>query len=133
MVELFSSDWMKAYMDAWNGEPALADELERINFTAVIGYGVQEEEVPSVVLVVSQGRITSIGPYNGESLDWDLRATPEQWEQWMSKTPNLMGLGLAYTQRKLRFRSGNYASMIKDPRMAGPFVKSFDIMRRAMV
>lgn len=133
MAELFSSDWMKAYMDAWNSEPSLADELERIDFSAVIGYGLDGEGVPSVVFVVSQGRITSIGPYNGESLNWDLRAPAELWEQWMEKTPNLMRLGLAYTQRKLRFRTGDYAAMVKDPRMAGPFVKSFDVMRRAMV
>ena len=131
MAELFSSDWMKAYMDAWNGEPSLADELETINFSAVIGYGIDGDSAPKVVFVVSEGRITSIGPYNGESMNWDLRATAEQWEKWMAKTPSLMGLGLAYTQRKLRFRTGDYAAMVKDPRMAGPFVKSFDIMRRA--
>ncbi|MBD3619690.1 MAG: SCP-2 sterol transfer family protein [Chromatiales bacterium] len=132
MAELFSADWMKAYMDAWNSDGALADELERINFNAVIGYGYDSDPAPSVVYVVNGGRITSIGPHNGETLNWDLRASPDQWAQWMAKPPSLMALALAYTQRKLRFRSGDYASMVKDPRMAGPFVKSFDVMRRAL-
>jgi len=132
MAELFSSDWMKAYMDTWNNEPTLADELERVNFNAVIGYGVEEETAPSVVYVVNQGRITSIGPHNGEALNWDLRASRDQWEQWMSKPPSLMALALAYTQRKLRFRTGDYAAMVKDPRLANSFVKSFDVMRRAL-
>ena len=132
MAELFSADWMKVYMDAWNSDSALSDELSRIGFNSVIGYGVEEEEAPRVVFVVSDGKITSIGPFNGETMNWDLRAKPEQWQEWMAKPPSLMGLGLAYTQRKLRFRSGDYAAMVKDPRMAGPFVRSFVVMRRAL-
>ena len=42
-----------------------------------------------------------------------------------------MGLGMAFTSRKMKFLVGDYGSMIKDPRMAGPFVKSFSVMARA--
>jgi hypothetical protein len=31
---------------------------------------------------------------------------------------------------KLKFLSGDFKSMIKDPRMAGPFVKSFALMKK---
>ncbi len=130
MAELFSADWMKAYMEAWNSEPELAGELEKIGFSSIIGYGYEDEDSPRSVIVVDNGKITSIGPYNGESLNWDLRATPKQWDDWMAKPPGLMALGLAYTSRKLKFSVGDYAAMVKDPRLAGPFVRSFGVMAR---
>ncbi len=42
----------------------------------------------------------------------------------------MMGLGMAYTGRKLKFEMGDYSAMVKDPRMAGPFIKSFAAMGR---
>jgi len=40
----------------------------------------------------------------------------------------MAGLGMAYATRKLKFQVGDYGAMIKDPRMAGPFIKSFSAM-----
>jgi hypothetical protein len=40
----------------------------------------------------------------------------------------MMGLSMAYMTRKLQFRVGDYTAMIKDPRMAKPFIKSFSVM-----
>jgi hypothetical protein len=37
---------------------------------------------------------------------------------------------MAATTGKLKFRKGDYGAMVKDPRMAGPFVKSFSVMGR---
>jgi hypothetical protein len=48
----------------------------------------------------------------------------------MEKGIGMMGLGMAYTARKLKFQVGDYMAMVKDPRMAGPFVKSFSVMGR---
>ena len=48
----------------------------------------------------------------------------------MTKEMGMMGLGAAYTTRKLKFANGDYKAMIKDPRMAGPFIKSFTVMGR---
>jgi hypothetical protein len=42
----------------------------------------------------------------------------------------MIALGMAYTSRKLIFNKGDYASMIKEPGLAGPFVKSFAAMGR---
>ena len=64
-------------------------------------------------------------------MNWDLRASMDNWSKWMSKPPGMMGLGMAYTSRKLKFNVGDYGAMIKDPRMAGPFIKSFSVMGRA--
>ncbi len=37
-------------------------------------------------------------------------------------------LGIAVATGKLKFEKGDFASMIKNPSMAGPFVKSFALM-----
>ncbi|EDN71774.1 hypothetical protein BGS_0839 [Beggiatoa sp. SS] len=42
----------------------------------------------------------------------------------------MASLGAAYVSGKLKFKTGDYGAMIKDPRMAGPFVKSFTVMGR---
>ena len=131
MAELFSEEWMKSYLDAWNNEPELSDALAKIDFDSVIAYGFDGEDNPRGVLVVQKGKAVSAGAYNGEELNWDLRASEENWKKWMGKPPGMMGLGMAYTSRKLKFNVGDYAAMIKDPRMAGPFIKSFTAMSKA--
>jgi hypothetical protein len=40
----------------------------------------------------------------------------------------MTGLGTAFAMGKLKFIVGDFKGMIKDPRMAGPFVKSFALM-----
>ena len=131
MADLFSDDWMKSFMEQWNAEPDLSDALAQIGFNSVIGYGFDGEDQPRGVLVVENGKASSAGAYNGENMNWDIRASAEQWQKWMSKPPGMMGLGMAFTSRKMKFLVGDYGSMIKDPRMAGPFVKSFSVMARA--
>ncbi|MDJ0890675.1 MAG: SCP-2 sterol transfer family protein, partial [Gammaproteobacteria bacterium] len=46
MAELFSEEWMKSFMEAWNGEPELAGALEKIGFNSVIAYGFDGEDAP---------------------------------------------------------------------------------------
>ena len=60
MAALFSEEWMNSYMEEWNKEPALSGELEKISFNSVIGYGFQDEEDPRGVLVVENGKATSV-------------------------------------------------------------------------
>ena len=131
MAELFSDEWMKGFMEAWNNEPELADALAKIDFNSVIAYGFDGEDKPRGVLTVQGGKAVSAGAFNGEDVNWDLRASEDQWKKWMRKPPGMMGLGMAYTSRKLKFNVGDYAAMIKDPRMAGPFIKSFTAMSKA--
>ena len=131
MADLFSSEWMNSFKEQWNAEPDLSDALAKINFNSVIGYGFEGEDTPRGVLVVENGKATSGEIYNGQTLSWDLRASFDNWNKWMAKPPGMMGLGMAYTSRKLKFKVGDYAAMIKDPRMATPFIKSFTVMGRA--
>lgn len=130
MTELFSPEWMQAFGQQWNEEPDLADALAKIHFHSVIGYGFENDPDPMGVLTVEKGRVISAGKYEGQKLNWDLRADREHWQQWKMKGLNMMGLSMAYMSRKLQFRVGDYAAMIKDPRMAGPFIKSFAVMSR---
>ena len=128
MTQLFSTEWMQAYGQKWNAESGLADALAKIQFNSVIGYGFQDEPTPKGVLKIVNGRVVAAGTYNGETLNWDLRADSEHWQRWLAKGLNMMGLSMAYMTRKLQFQVGDYAAMIKDPRMAGPFIKSFAVM-----
>jgi hypothetical protein len=128
MAELFSEEWMATYKDKWNGEPELADALKAIGFNTTIAYGFDGEDQPRGVIKVEDGYVTEAGPFNGQTVNWDLRATPDNWSKWMQKPPGMMGLGMAYTSRKLKFNVGDYGAMVKDPRMAGPFIKSFSVM-----
>ena len=128
MADLFSDDWMKGYMDAWNNEPELADALAEINFSSVIGYGFQGDDTPAGVMTVENGKVVSAGAYDGETLNWDIRAKPDNWNKWLSKGIGMAGLGMAYTTGKMKFVVGDYSAMLKDPRMAGPFIKSFSVM-----
>lgn len=130
MADLFSSEWMQTFGEQWNAEPELADALAKIHFNSVIGYGFEGDSIPTGVLTVEDGRVVSAGAYDGQKLNWDLRADRQHWEQWKTKGLNMMGLSMAYVSRKLQFRVGDYTAMIKDPRMAGPFIKSFAVMSR---
>jgi hypothetical protein len=131
MADMFSDEWMKSFAEQWNGEPELSDALAQIGFNSTIGYGFDGDDAPTGVIVVENGKATSAGTYNGEELSWDLRASSDNWDKWMKKGIGMMGLGVAYTTRKLKFNVGDYAAMVKDPRMAGPFIKSFSVMGRA--
>ena len=130
MADLFSAEWMQAFGKQWNAEPELADALAKIHFNSAIAYGFVDDPKPMGVLVVQEGRVVSAGSYQGENLNWDLRADHDHWQQWKTKGLNMMGLGMAYMSRKLQFRVGDYTAMIKDPRMATPFIKSFAVMSR---
>lgn len=130
MADLFSDEWMKAYMDNWNAEPELSDALAQIGFNSVIGYGFDGDDQPKGVLIVENGKASAAGAYEGQDMNWDIRASEDQWRKWMAKPPGMMGLGMAFTSRKMKFVVGDYTAMVKDPRMAGPFIKSFSVMGR---
>lgn len=131
MSNMFSAEWMESFKDAWNSTPGLADALSEIGFNSVIGYGFPDDDKPVGVLTVENGKAVSGGAYNGETLNWDLRAKDAQWQKWMSKPPGMAGLGMAFTTGKIKFKVGDYGAMLKDPRMAGPFIKSFSAMGSA--
>jgi hypothetical protein len=128
---LFSQEWFESYKNAWNADTELTSALAKIGFNSVIAYGLEGEPAPRGFLRIENGSATEGALFNGETINWDLRASVETWQKWMVKPPGMMGLGTAYTTRKLKFVVGDYGAMIKDPRMAGPFIKSFSAMSAA--
>lgn len=128
MSELFSGEWMAGFMTAWNAEPDLSDALAKINFNSVIGYGFPGADNPVGVLTVENGKAVAGEAYNGQELNWDIRCKDAHWNKWMRKPPGMAGLGMAFTTGKMKFQIGDYFAMIKDPRMAMPFIKSFSVM-----
>jgi hypothetical protein len=131
MAELFSEEWMQSFMAQWNAEPELSSALAEISFNSVIGYGFPDDDDPVGVITIENGEAVAAGAYTGQTLNWDLRATVDQWTKWMQKPPGMMGLGTAFATNKIKFKIGDYSAMVKDPRMAGPFIKSFSVMGRA--
>ena len=130
MTNLFSSEWMQVYLAKWNAEPELADALAKIHFNSTIGYGFKSDAQPKGVLLIENGRAVYASAYTGQSLNWDLRADPNDWQKWLTHGLNMLGLSGAYMSNKLKFVVGDYTSMIKDPRMVGPFIKSFAVMAK---
>ena len=130
MASLFSDKWMQKLMEQWNKSPELANELSIIGFNSTIAYGFDDEDQPRGVLVVEKGKAVSATIFADQELNWDIRASKTNWKKWLSNPPSMMDMGMAYTSHKLKFNKGDYTTMIKDPRMAGPFVKSFVVMGR---
>ena len=128
MAELFSDEWMKSLMEEWNNEPEVKEKLAEIGFNSVITCGFKDEGEPRGVFVVENGECVRAGDYDGEKPDWDMRANKKDWMKWMDKGIGMAGLGMAFTTGKLKFIEGDYKGMLKDPRMAGPFIKSFGLM-----
>jgi putative sterol carrier protein len=128
MAALFSDEWMNALKDAWNSDPEVKGRLEEIGFNSVITCGFKDEPAPRGVFVVENGTCVRAGDYDGSDPDWDMRATPDNWRKWAEDGIGMAGLGTAFAMGKLKFMKGDFAAMIKDPRMAGPFVKSFALM-----
>lgn len=127
-MELFGADWMSAYQQQWNEAPDVAGALADAGFSTTIGVGFPADPEPKAYVRVEHGRIVYAGAYDGGELQWDMRAHPEQWEKWRDSPPGMVGLGSAVALGRLKFFAGDYATMIKNPALAGPFVRSFGLM-----
>ena len=128
MAVLFSDEWMNQLKDAWNGSDEVSGKLAEIGFSSTIACGFKGDDQPTGIFVVEDGQCVRAGDYNGESVDWDMRADKKNWMKWIEKPLGMGSMGMAVTMGKLKFEAGDFAAMIKDPRMANPFVKSFALM-----
>jgi len=132
MADLFSDEWAQAFKDAWNADEEITTSLQRVGFNSVVAFGLPDDDVPSFIMTIQNGMVSSINAGNVDDIKWDIRATRDNWLSLIVKPPGLMKLGIAYTSRKLRFIKGDYATMIKDPSLAGAFVKSFALMGKVL-
>ncbi|MDR3392612.1 MAG: hypothetical protein P4L77_12855 [Sulfuriferula sp.] len=131
MEDLFSEAWAKRFSNKWNNNTEMVDQLAAANFDSVIAFGYLDYPVPEVILEITQGLITHTQPYAADSCpvaEWDLRAKPEQWAKWRGNGPGITGLGVAVASRQLQFVAGDYRKMIRQPLLAGPFLKFFTFL-----
>ena len=131
MEALFSEAWAKRFSNKWNDNTEMVEQLAAANFDSVIAFGYLDHPIPAVLIEITRGRITNTRPYEADSSltpEWDLRAKPEQWEKWRGNGPGITGLGVAVTSRQLQFVVGDYRRMIRQPLLAGPFLKFFSFL-----
>ncbi|MCU0569740.1 MAG: SCP-2 sterol transfer family protein [Oculatellaceae cyanobacterium Prado106] len=128
MTELFSVEWMESFAERWNQDPYLAQALSEIQFDSVIGYGFKHEEHPTGVVRVKQGKVILVETYQSQVLDWDLRASPDHWQAWIKRGVSFSALSAAYASKKLQFRVGDIALLLKNPVLAEAFLQAFTVM-----
>ena len=130
MADLFSNEWINKLKDAWNAEPEVSGKLAEIKYSTTIGAGFQDEATPKVYFVVKEGKAVDAGVYSGQKVDWDMRAKEDTWKDWQKEGVGLTGLTAALATGKLKFLAGDYVAMLKNPSMAGPFGKCFNLMQK---
>ncbi len=128
MSELFGETWMQAFALLWNTDPEITNALYEQRFNANIGYGLTEAPHPIGVLIIIQGKVKSAGLYQGQPLDWDVRASIEDWENWLNKGLGLARLGMMLVHKKLQFQTGDARKILRTPRLATAFLRTFDLM-----
>ncbi len=127
MEVLFTEGWTRRFTNKWNNSEVVP-QLAAANFNSLIALGYIDNEHPEVVMDIQNGLIVTAQQYNiagYNTFDWDLRAEPEQWMKWRGNGPGIGGLGVAIANHQLQFRAGDYRKMIRQPLLAGPFLKFF--------
>ena len=127
---MFNSQYMKKFQTLWNQDESIPSTLKSINFNANVGYGYQGKVNPETVLIIKDGTASEAKTYEGEELDWDIRCTEENWKYYMKNGMGMTTLASAYSMGWMKFLKGDYFSMIKNPSMIGPFIKSFELMSK---
>jgi len=128
MAKIFSDKWMQAFADLWNADKEMIEKLSEANFTSTIGFGCTDDETPVGIVEVENGKIIYAGDFKGQVLDWDMRADIEAWKEWLTDGFGFNKLGVSVSSGKLQFVSGDYRQMIRNPNMAGPFLRHFELM-----
>ena len=131
MEVIFSAAWAKRFSSKWNSSTEIVSQLAAAEFDSVVAFGYIDHPLPEVIFEINHGRIIHSDQYaSGTDLvpAWDLRANLAQWEKWRGNGPGISGLGVAVASRQLQFMVGDYRKMIRQPLLAGPFLKFFSFL-----
>jgi hypothetical protein len=129
MSQLFSAAWMAALKEEWNNSPQVYEPLQNAAFSSRIGYGFKGEPRARGFIFVENGKVVQAGAMDDEEqLDWDLRASPENWAAWIEHGFGLSKLGPAIATNSLEFAKGNYRQMIQNLSLSQPFLAHFKLM-----
>ncbi len=132
MADLFSSEWSQVFMETWNDDEEIISSLQRAGFNSVVAFGMLDTEEPAFIMTIRDGLVSSVNNAALDDIEWDIRASKENWLSFIIKPPGIMKLGIACSSRKLCFQKGDYVSMIRDPDLAVAFVKSFVLMGKVL-
>lgn len=128
MNQLFSEAWMLALKKAWNNTPQVYEPLQKASFNSRIGYGIKGEPNCRGMLSVVNGKVDYAGAMDDGELDWDLRASLDDWTTWIEHGFGLNKLGPAIATNALQFNKGNYRQMIQNLSLSQPFLHHFKLM-----
>ena len=101
MGTMFDKEWLTGFYTRWNSTPEMTEPLGQAKFHSLIAFGYKDEEHPRIAFKVENGKIvkaTLAHAADTRDFDWDLRATPEQWEAWRKQPLTIMSLGPAVAQ-----------------------------------
>ena len=130
MSRLFSDEWMKSFSDLWNADKEMVENLSEAGFNSIIGFGCTGDDKPVGIVEVRNGQVMYAGEYQGQKLDWDMRADVDAWKEWLTEGFGFDKLGVSVSTGKLSFIEGDYRQMIRHPNMARPFLRHFELMAR---
>jgi hypothetical protein len=130
MVALFSEGWAEELGELWNTDTKMMKHLRNADFSSIIGYGFKGEAAPRVYLQVEHGQVVRAGPWDGELMNWDLRADPASWKKWIQSGFGLPRLGAAVATGELKFETGDYRIMVSKVSLSVPFLRHFELMQQ---
>ena len=130
MSQIFSEVWMQSFKTIWNKSPEFYESLQKANFASRIGYGFKNEPRARGFIFIVNGKVDRAGTMDDVELDWDLRASQENWESWMKNGFGLTKLGPAVATNSLQFVKGDYRQMIRNISLSKPFLDHFELMRK---
>lgn len=128
MARLFSDEWMRAFAELWNTDSEMLENLSESGFSSTIGFGCSDDAKPVGIVEVRNGRVMYAGEFQGQKLDWDMRADLNAWKEWLTEGFGFDKLGVSVSTGKLSFLTGDYRQMIRHPNMAKPFLRHFELM-----
>ena len=121
MYKFLSEEWIKSYMEEWNKNEKLKEELK--NFSASIKYYVEGRDEDAVELIVENGVAKSAGKASMNKYDFELWATLENWKKLATGD---IGPRAAMLTKKLKFKG----SMITAMKYMSAFEESLRMMSR---
>ena len=130
--QIFSDEWMIALKHEWNHSPQIHIPLQQAEFTARIGYGFKGEICARGVLFIVDGKVLYAGSLDDADidLDYDLRASRDNWNAWIESGFGVSRLGPAIATNALEFVKGNYLKMITNLSLGQSFLLHFQLMKK---
>ena len=121
MAKFLSEEWIMLYAKEWNNNEKLKEGLKK--FSATIKYYIEGRENSPVYIKVKNGEIIDFGLAPDIKYDFEMWATPENWEILAT---GKMGPKAAMLTKKLKFKG----SMITAMKYMGAFEESLKMMSK---